>query len=407
MTETKPLQGIKILDLTWVYAGPFATMMLADLGAEVVKLEAPPHGDWTRTVPPFRNGASGYYYMLNRRKRSMAIDLRAQRGKEIFLDLIPRFDVVTENFKAGTLDRLGLGYERARAINPRIIYGAINGFGSTGPYAKMPCVDPVAQAMGGLMSLTGFPGQPPVKTGPAVADSLAGLYLALGILAALRQRDLSGEGSRLEVPMLDCVFSVLEEAVVRASMTGNALPARGNTDPLGAPWDAFQTRDGRWIMVCNLDPRRFTDVYRKIGRPEIAEAYGGADPDAAERRARDLPELNRIFAQWAEKRTAAELQAFLLEMNIPNGAVKGVEELLDDPHLNHRNTVVDIDHPRLGRFKTFNFPVSFSGLTTGIEPGENPPDADLGEHTGQVLREILGLKESEISALREQKVIWA
>jgi crotonobetainyl-CoA:carnitine CoA-transferase CaiB-like acyl-CoA transferase len=402
----KPLNGIRVLDLTWVYAGPFATMMLSDLGADVIKLEGPPFGDWTRVVPPLENGHSGYFYMLNRRKKSIALDLKGEEGRKLFLRLVERADVVAENFKAGTLDRLGIGYERARQVNPRIIYGSINGFGSSGPYSDKPCVDPVAQAMGGLMSMTGFEGQPPLKTGPAVADSLSGLYLALGILAALRQRDRTGVGERVEVSMMDSVFSVLEEAVIRTSMTGDSLPARGNTDPLGAPWDAFQTSDGRWTMVCNLNPGRFVEVYRLIGREDVAEEYGGMDGESIEKRSRDLPELNRIFADWARTRTAEELQEILGEMSIPNGLVKEVPELLEDPQLLARNMVVDVDHAKLGKVKTFNLPIKFFGGEMGIERGENPPDPELGQDTGELLGEILGLAEGEIDRLRKQKVIW-
>jgi len=402
----KPLDGIRVLDLTWVYAGPFATMMLSDLGAEVIKVEGPPFGDWTRVVPPLENGHSGYFYMLNRRKKSIALDLKQEEGRALFLQLVERSDVLVENFKGGTLDRLGLGYERARAVNPRIIYASINGFGSSGPYAEMPCVDPIAQAMGGLMSMTGFEGQPPLKTGPAVADSLSGLYLALGIMSALRQRDRTGVGERVEVSMMDSVFSVLEEAVIRTSMTGDPLPARGNTDPLGAPWDAFETRDGRWIMVCNLDPNRFVEIFRLIGRADIADEYAGVDGAAIEKRSRDLPKLNAIFAEWARDRTAEELQQTLSELSVPNGLVKQVPELLEDPQLLARNMVVDIDHAKLGKVKTFNFPIKFFGGEMGIERGENPVDPELGENTAEVLGELLGLEEEKIGELRERKVVW-
>jgi crotonobetainyl-CoA:carnitine CoA-transferase CaiB-like acyl-CoA transferase len=403
----KPLHGVKILDLTWVYAGPFATMLLSDLGAEVVKVEGPPFGDWTRIVSPIKNGRSGYYYMLNRRKKSVALNLKHEKGRELLLELSRHFDIVTENFKAGTLDKLGIGYEQISKINPQIIFASINGFGSSGPYSTKPCVDPVAQAMGGLMSLTGFPGQPPLKTGPAVADSLAGMYLALGIVAALRRRDKSGVGERIEVAMMDSVFSVLEESVVRASMTGNPLPARGNTDPIGAPWDAFETKDKRWIMICNLDPNRFKDVYNLIGREDIAKEYDGFDEAAAERRAKDLPKLNQIFAEWAKNHLAEEIHSILLGMNIPSGIVKDVNELLLDPQLHHRNMVVDIKHPILGRIKTFNCPIKYFKTQIGIGKDENPLDAALGEHTDGILREYLGMNDRAINELRQNKIIWA
>ena len=403
----KPLHDVKVLDLTWVYAGPYASMLLSDFGAEVVKVEGPPFGDWTRTVSPMRNGRSGYYYMLNRRKKSITLNLKQKRGRELLLQLSKHFDVITENFKAGTLDKLGLGYEYFKEQNPKIIFASINGFGSSGPYADKPCVDPVAQAMGGLMSLTGFPNQPPLKTGPAVADSLAGMYLALGIVAALRRRDEQGVGERIEVAMMDSVFSVLEESVIRASMTGDALPARGNTDPIGAPWDAFETRDSRWIMICNIDPKRFYDVYVMVGREDIAIEYEGFDEAAAEKRAKDLPKLNSIFSQWARKHDADEIHSILLGMGIPSGVVQDVTELLENPQLQHRNMVVDIDHPALGKIKTFNLPIKYFNTSLGISKGENPADAELGEHSQEVLEKYLGLDESEINELRAQKIIWA
>ena len=405
--QKKPLDGVKVLDLTWVYAGPFATMMLSDLGADVVKVEGPPFGDWTRVVSPIKNGRSGYFYMLNRRKKSISLNLKHEKGRELLLEMSRRFDVVTENFKAGTLDKIGIGYEAFSKINPQIIFASINGFGSSGPYSAKPCVDPIAQAMGGLMSLTGLPGQPPLKTGPAVADSLAGLYLALGITAALRRRDQTGDGERIEVAMMDSVFSVLEESVVRTSMTGNPLPARGNTDPIGAPWDAFETRDNRWIMICNLDPNRFKDVYNLIGRADIADAYDGFDEAAAEKRARDLPKLNQIFAQWAKNHTAEEIHSIMLEMNIPSGIVKDVNELLIDPQLRHRNMVVEIEHPVLGSIKTFNCPIKYFNTPIGIGEDENPVDAALGEHTDGILKEYLNLNDRAIQELRRDEIIWS
>ena len=407
MNKTKPLNGIKILDLTWVYAGPFASMMLCDMGADVVKVEGPPFGDWVRLAPPLKNGKSGYSYMLNRRKKSIALDLKSDKGKEIFLDLVKKFDVVLENFKAGAMDKLGLGYDDVKKVNPRIIFGSINGFGSSGPYSHMPCVDPVAQAMGGLMSLTGFPGQPPLKTGPAVADSLSGLYLALGIMGALRQLDQTGEGSRLEISMMDSVFSVLEEAVIRTSMTGDPGSSRGNTDPLGAPWDAFESSDGRWVMVCNLNPDNFDKIYKMIGRDDIVAEYSGFHQEAAEKRSRDLAKLNAAFAGWASTKNADEIQEVLLEMSIPNGIVKTVNDLLEDPQLNSRNMVVDVDHPGLGKIKTFNLPIKFFDNEMGLLPGENPLDPEIGEHNDSIFKDVLKLSDETIEELKKQGVIWA
>lgn len=402
----KPLDGVRVLDLTWVYAGPFATLLLSDLGAEVIKVEGPPVGDYTRIFPPMRSGWSGYFYMLNRGKKSIALNLKSEEGRDIFLKLCGKFDVITENFVAGTMEKLNLGYETIKKANPSIIYAAISGFGSYGPYSNMPCVDPVAQAMGGLMSMTGYPGMPPLKTGPAVADSLSGLYLAVGVLAALRTRDATGKGQRIEVAMMDSVFSVLEESVIRASMTGDSLPARGNTDPLGAPWDAFQTRDGKWVMICCVGSDRFDRIYRHIGREDIADKYKGDSEEAVEARSRDLAYLNAAFAEWVKTQDTRDLMDFLLDMSIPCGVVKDVVELLEDPHLQARKMILEHDHAMLGMVKTFNQPIRFLGEGYA-EDAVELDDKVLGGDTFEVLSSELGISGNEVAALKERGVIWA
>ena len=402
----KPLTGCKILDLTWVYSGPYATSLLLDLGAEVIKVEGPRFGDHTRTFPPFKNGDSGYFYAINRGKQSIALNLKSDEGKALFRQLVQKVDVVTENFVPGVMDRMGLGYEELKKINPRLIYGSIHGFGTWGPYADWPGVDPVAQAMGGLMKQSGFAGGPPLKTGPAVADALAGIYLALGIVAAYLERLTTGAGKRIEISMMDAVFSVLEESVVRASMTGNALPGRGNTDPLGAPWDAFHTKDDKWVMVCSLGGDKFAKIYNAIDRPDLVEEYGGDGEEASEKRANHLAELNGIFAEFAETKTAGELIELIHGCHVPCGEAKDVAELLEDPHLLARGMVVDIDHPRLGHIKTYNNPIMFNRQSIGVQPGENPQAPEIGESNETVLRELLGLSQEEIEALYASQALW-
>lgn len=402
----KPLEGLKILDLSWVYSGPYGTLLLSDLGAEVIKVERPPFGDWTRIVPPLRNNWSGYFYMLNRGKESIALDLKSEKGKKLYFELIKEVDVVTENFSAGTLEKLGLGYEEAQKVNPRIIYASINGFGSEGPYSNKKCVDPVAQAMGGLMSLTGFPGSPPVKTGPAVADALAGMNMVIGILSAVIMRDRVGKGSRIDISMMDSVFAVLEESVIRTSLTGNALPARGNTDPLGAPWDAFPTSDNKWVMVCAIGGDAFVKIYESIGRADLAREYAGDDEEAFEKRSHKLNYLNTEFAKWSVQKTARQVLDFFEAIGVPCGVVKDVTELLDDPQLLIRNMIIDVDHPFLGKVKSFNNPVIFVDAQSQIQPGENQLDPKLGEHTNDVLKRLLKLSDSDIKQLKKDEVIW-
>jgi crotonobetainyl-CoA:carnitine CoA-transferase CaiB-like acyl-CoA transferase len=393
----KPLSGLFVLDLTWVYSGPYATLLLQDFGAEVIKVEGP-GGDYSRSFPPLKDGASGYFYSLNRGKKSIALDLKTEAGRALFLRLTEGADVVVENFVPGVTERLKIGYDDLKAVNPRLIYGSIHGFGSFGPYARMPAVDPVAQAMGGLMAQSGVSSGAPMKTGPAVSDALAGVYLALGIVGAILERGRTGVGRKVEVGMMDAVFSVLEEAVVRTSMTGESLPRRGNTDPLGAPWDAFETKDGRWIMVCSMGAEMFDAVYRAIGRSDIADEYGGTDAAATMKRANDLFYLNAEAATWIGARTAEESLSFFNGFGIPCGVVKEVAELLTDPHLIARNMVVGIDHPILGDIKTYNDPILFDGRSVGVAPGEHPLEPGLGEHASGILRSRLGLSDEEIEA---------
>jgi len=406
ITTNKPLSGYQILDLTWVYSGPYCTSILLDLGADVIKVEGPKYGDHTRTFPPFKNGGSGYFYSLNRGKKSVSLNLKSEDGKALFRDLVKKVDVVTENFVPGVMERMGLGYEELKKINPRIIYGSIHGFGSFGPYADWPGVDPVAQAMGGLMSQSGFIGGPPLKTGPAVADAIAGIYLALGIVSAILQRGKTGNGRRIEVSMMDAVFSVLEESVVRASMTGDALPRRGNTDPLGAPWDAFESSDGKWVMMCSIGGAKFESVYSYIGRNDLVAEYGGDGEEASEKRADNLAMLNQVFAKWAIQKTADELIDIIHSLHIPCGVVKDVVDLLDDPQLKARNMVVDIDHPKLGKIKTYNMPVMFDGKNMGIDSKDNPLDPEIGESNSQVLGDLLGISADKIRELYEIGALW-
>jgi crotonobetainyl-CoA:carnitine CoA-transferase CaiB-like acyl-CoA transferase len=405
--NTKPLSGIRILDLTWIYAGPFATQILGDLGAEIIKIEAAPVGDKTRIMPPFKNGYSGYFASLNRGKKSLTLDLKKTKGRELLLELAKKSDVLIENFAPQALIQLGLGYEDVKKVNPRIIYASASGFGSYGPYSNRPCIDPVGQAMGGLMSLTGYAEGSPLKTGPGIADSVMGLYAVIGVLSALRLRDLTSEGQRIEVAMMDSIFSVLEENVIKTSLEGAAPSRRGNLDPFGVPWDTFLTKDDRWVMVCTFSSPVFEELYGLMGRDDLVEKYKGDSIEGFFKRSADQQMLNSVFAEWVrENMTADDLESLFVAMDAPMGIVKDVKELLDDPHLRARNMIVDVDHPKLGPIKTYNVPIRFKDVSVGAEPGANPHDPDLGEHSTEILKTFLGKTETEIDSLRKEGVIW-
>lgn len=386
----KPLEGIKILDLTWVYSGPYATLLLQDLGAEIVKVEMPGVGDKTRYFPPLQNQESGYFYMLNRDKKSIALDLKKREDQEIFRQLVKNFDVVVENFLPGTMEKMNIGYESLKMENNSLIYASISGFGSSGPYAQFPCIDPIAQAMGGLMSLTGERGGAPQKTGPGITDGVSGIYLALGIVSALYQRIQTGEGQQIEVSMLESTVSVLEEAIIRASMTRETLEAKGNTDPFGAPWDAFQTKDNKWVMICALGSKQFQTCFRLIGREDLAEEFAGETEKAYEKRNQHLEILNAVFGKWVLQQTAQQTMDILQKEGILIGDIKTVNDLLTDPHLIERKMISTFQHESLGTIQVANSPILFNGQRYCSTMKEHVSTTKIGEHTEEILQQYLG-----------------
>ena len=243
-----PLAGLRVLDLTWVLAGPYAAMILCDLGAEVVKVERPPHGDVARTTGPFVHNESMYFQSINRGKRSISIDLRSGEGRDLFLQLVEQADVVMENFTPGVMDKLGIGADALLERNPRLIFASTSGFGQTGPWRDKPALDIIVQGMGGVMSITGYPDEPPARPGTSIGDICGGLYTTIGILAAIREREQSGQGQAVDISMLDCQIAILENAVARYFSTGNEPGPLGTRHPSATPFQAFPTADG-WMVV--------------------------------------------------------------------------------------------------------------------------------------------------------------
>jgi CoA:oxalate CoA-transferase len=394
-----PLEGITILDLTWVLSGPYASMVLCDLGAEVIKLERPPRGDVARTTLPLINGESGYFFSINRGKKSMSIDLNKPEGKELFLRLIDRVDAVMENFTPGTMDRLGLGYEALRKRNPRIVYTATSGFGQTGPDRLRPALDIVVQGMGGVMSITGHPGGPPARPGLSLGDIAGGLFTAIGVLAALRERDRSGEGQMVDVSMLDCQVAILENAFMRYFATGELPGPIGTRHPAATPFQAFPTKDGWIVLAVSWGVENQWELFcALIGEPELISDGRFDTPHA---RTANHAELEPILnAALMKKTTQAWIKEFD-EIGLPCGPLNNIAQAAALPQVRAREMLVEVEHPVIGRLPLANTPVKLSRTPGGIK-GASPA---LGQHTDEVLRALLGLSDAELARLRAAGVI--
>jgi CoA:oxalate CoA-transferase len=398
LTVRGPLEGIRVLDFTWALAGPFATMQLADLGAEVAKVEHPATHEKERGFGPYYEGISTFFFSPNRGKKGIAIDLKTDAGKDLVRRLAAAADVVTENFRPGTMDRLGLGYEALRQVNPRLIYAALSGFGQTGPYSSMAAVDAVAQAMGGTMSLNGYRDGPPMRVGVSMGDMVGGLYLALGILAALRARDVTGEGQLLDVGLMEAQMALCENAIVRHSASGERPTRQGSRHALLAPFGPFETRDG-WVVIANV--KEWELFCALIGRDDMA-----VDERFATNRARleNVDLLERELTRALKERTTDEWFAIIEPANVcAVGKVNTVADLFDDPHVKARGMLVELPLPygKPGALKLPNSPIRLSKTPTVV----GKPMPEHGGDTDDVLQRWVGFSATEIGELRAGGVI--
>ncbi|MBB3266180.1 crotonobetainyl-CoA:carnitine CoA-transferase CaiB-like acyl-CoA transferase [Azospirillum sp. OGB3] len=397
-----PLSHVRVLELSRVLAGPWAAQTLADLGADVIKVERPGAGDDTRAWgPPWAGEESAYFLSTNRGKRSITIDFERPEGQELVRKLAAQADVVIENFKVGGLVKYGLDYDSLKAINPGLVYCSITGFGQDGPYAKRAGYDFMIQGMGGLMSITGQPdaeaGGGPVKVGVAVTDVFTGLYATIGVLGALAHRDRTGEGQWVNLALLDVQVAVLANQAMNYLVGGKAPQRLGNAHPNIVPYQAFATLDGHIILAVGNDGQ-FAKFCQVAGRPELAQ-----DPRYATNPARvaNRKELVPILELLLEQRTSRDWLSALEAVGVPCGPINDVSQVFADPHVQARNIHQDLPHPTAGTVPTVASPIRYSA--TPIEHTVAPPT--LGQHTDAVLEEALGLCAADIAALREKGVV--
>ena len=392
-----PLAGIRVLDFTRVLAGPAASLALADLGAEIIKVEPPGTGDETRTFPPIRDGESHYFLGNNRGKKSIVIDLKTEQGVKLARDLAARCDVLVENYRPGVMDRLGLGYDTLSEINPRLIYCAISGFGMTGPLRDRPSFDIVAQALSGVLSVNGEPGRLPVKLGLPMGDLVGGINGPIGILAALHERHVTGKGRLIDVSLMDGLIGLLGYIAQLAFFTGEDPKPQGSQHPNLVPYGAFPAKDGAIIIAC-LTNSFWARICNALGFPEA-----GPDPafDTLQKR-RDIRNLvNSMISEKTQLHTVDELVELFTEHQVPHAPILGIKEALEQPQSVAREMVVETEHPTLGKIPIVNRPIKFPGSP---QPAPTAPPV-LGQHTDDILRDVLNLSAEDIAALRDTKVV--
>ncbi len=396
--EMQALQNLTVLDLTRVVSAPYAASVLGDFGANVIKIEMPGSGDDARGYGPYENGESMYYANLNRNKRGITLNLKTQEGKDILKSLVKEADILLENYRPGVMDKLGLGYDVLKEINPRLIYGALSGFGSYGPYSQRPGYDIISQGMGGLMSVTGAKGGEPTRSGNAMGDILGGMNLVIGVLMAVNARNMTGVGQRIDVSLVDSVVASLENAYIRYFKSGELPVRNGNAYASIAPYDTYRAKDGRVIIACGnqklyerlcnevldmawmITDERFLNVPLRVANNEIQKQY---------------------IEEWTMQYTVDEIVEKVLAKGIPAAPIFNVRQITEDEHIaKAREMFIEIDHPTIGRMKVNGSPIKLMDMMPRI----NCPAPTLGQHNEEIL-EGLGYTAEQIADFKERGVI--
>ncbi len=390
------LKGVRVLDLTRILAGPYATMVMADMGADVIKVEMSQKGDDSRHFDPYVNGESAYFMSVNRNKRSITLDLKKPKAKEIFLEMVKEVDVVIENYQPGTMEKLGLGYDVLKEVNPEIIYAACSGFGHTGPYSHRPAYDVVVQAMGGIMSITGEKGGKPVRVGSSIGDITAGLFIVIGILSAMHYRQRTGIGQKIDVSMLDCQVAILENAIARYCITGEIPEPEGNRHSSIVPFESFETLDGEIVIAAGND-----GLWAKFCKA-IDKEYLMKDErfQTNPLRKKNYNALIPLIAESIKRKTTREWQEILNQAGIPNGPINTIDKVINDPQIVAREMILEMEHPVAGKVKVPGIPIKMSESQGSLRM----PSPLLGQHTEEIMMELLGLSKKEIDQLKKENI---
>jgi crotonobetainyl-CoA:carnitine CoA-transferase CaiB-like acyl-CoA transferase len=393
----KPLDDVSVVDLSRILSGPVCTMLMGDMGAQVIKIEPPPTGDDSRQWgPPFVGGISTYFHSINRNKKSLGLNLKTEEGRKILWKLIAGADIVIENFRPGVLDRLGFGYNAVAKANSRVVYCSISGFGQTGPYRDRPGYDVIAQGESGVMDLTGMPDGPPVKLGASLADIVTGLYAFQGILLALLARYRTGRGQCVDISLLDSMVSTLTYHALIYLTTGRTSKRMGTRHPSIVPYESFQARDG-FVNVAVTNEKQWVNFCKVLGFPEIA-----ADPRFEKMKDRlahydELkPMMDRVISGW----TRAEVMHRMSEVGIPSGPINSVAEIMEDPQMKAREMIYELIHPEYGPLRVLGIPIKLSETPGALESA--PPR--FGEHNREILQS-LGYDDAAIAGFRRNNVI--